>query len=142
MADGAVGQGEGGIGLDDADSQQGGQDAVADPGQVGAVGEMPGGGGDAAGGGAHQELRAGGLDILGELVPVEAGICQQKHRAVQHAQQMPRIGEFTVALGSERGGQHRAGEQAPPPGRDSEETAGRTKASPSSPATNLPHTPR
>jgi hypothetical protein len=106
---GAVGQGDGHGCLDDADGQQDGQDAVADPGQVGAVAQVLEGGGYPAGGGAHQELRAGGLDIPDELGSIEAGIGQQEHRAVQHIQQAACVGEFAVALGAERGGQHGTG---------------------------------
>ncbi|MGW2512284.1 hypothetical protein ACWC0A_23385 [Streptomyces scopuliridis] len=44
---------------------------------------VPEGGGCPAGGGVYRELGAGGLDIPGEFVRIEAGIGQQEHRAVQ-----------------------------------------------------------
>lgn len=68
--DGAVGQGIDDLGLD-AHLDQHGQDAVADPSQIGAVAQVRRGGGHPAGGGTHQELRGAAMDVAQELIGVE-----------------------------------------------------------------------
>jgi hypothetical protein len=108
-AGGAVGCGDGDRRLDDPDREQRGEDAVADPGQAGSVGQMAQRGGAAAGGRADQELRAASGDVAHEFRGVEPGVGQQRHGRVQRAQQRAGAGQLPGGVGAERGGQHGAG---------------------------------
>ncbi|MCX4429478.1 hypothetical protein OG991_60930 [Streptomyces mirabilis] len=82
---------------------------VAEPSQIGAVAQVPEGGGHPTGGGTNEELRTAGLHVAQERSCVEGGIGQQQHGALQSTQQAAGVNEFTIGFGSEGGGQDRTG---------------------------------
>jgi hypothetical protein len=108
-AGGAVGQGDGDRCLDDPDRDQGREDAVAGPGQVGAVWQAAAAGGQRRADERTRNCAPAARTCRRNSAASKPASASKQHRGIQRAQQPVRIAQLAGAFGAEGGSEQGTG---------------------------------